>query len=337
MIWTPKPLLFRIKKYSEIFRSVRLEPMGIGNWLRIEAVGLDGRSRWLTDWFHNNITDTGLNLCATSSARYNACQVGTGNATPTDSDTSLQTFLAGTATRVNLGESTQVTTSPYYVQRYYRYDFATGAVVGNVSELMIGTASSGGSCFSRELVRDSGGSPTTVTVLSSEALRVHYKIRHYPPMDDVAGAIMISATAHDTVRRACNLTTAAGQAAWTPGADTASGAAPLIGSASSPRLSTSDLASITTSIDGTGDSGSAVNASYSSGSFSRLSTFTWTTSQANQNSRRLYFRGGLIQSSGGIFGDCGCAFQVRFDPTINKNNTQVLTLEAIVSWGRYTP
>lgn len=339
LIWTPqKDLLFRIKKYKDLTRRILSPKIGIGNFYRLEAFNVeDGRTRWLTDWFHNNITDQGLNLCATNTDRYKACQIGSGNTPPSNADTGLQTFVAGTVSSTWISITNQSSTIPYYVETYLRYNFTTGAVVGNMSEVMIGTAASGGSCFSRELIRDSGGNPTTITVASNEALRVHYKIRHYPPISDVAGVASIylngTPTNHATTRRASDIDS---QTSWSPTQSTDT-PAQLIGSSPSPSVNylyTGGLGSITAQPSGTsGNSNSHADDSYSQGSFSRTYRTTWSTTLANQTNQCVAFylstRLGGARAAGFI--------QVLMEPSIVKTNLDTLTLEFITNWGRYVP
>lgn len=173
-------------KYQDKHVNVHTGQVGIAGEYRIEVMGADGRCRWLTDWFSNHITDTGLDWCATNVQRLNACQVGSGNAAPQDTDVTLETHVAGTTTKVSPSLASSGTSGPaYYGQLTVRYDFASGAVNGNISEVGIGISGSAGQpLFSRELLRDGNGDPTTLTVLSQETLRVYYRLRHYCPVVD---------------------------------------------------------------------------------------------------------------------------------------------------------
>ena len=83
-------------------------------------------------------------------------------------------------------------TSPYYISHIVEYHFAIGAAAGNLSELGVGWASSGTTLFSRALILDSGGTPTTITVLSDEYLYVTYEHRFYPSETDATGSIVFT-------------------------------------------------------------------------------------------------------------------------------------------------
>lgn len=341
-IWAPqRDIVFpRIRKYRDIVASTRGR-FGIGGYFRIEAFNAeDGRAHWLTPWFHNRVTNVGLDMMATTYVRYVACQVGTGNNAPTDADTTLQTYLSGTSSRVNLGDNINNTVSPYFYEIYIRYDFATGAATGNLSEIGVGqSASNGSNLFSRELIRDSGGNPTTITIASNESLRVHYKLRHYPPMTDATGNVTIDIAGTQTVfsytRRALFM-----QNRWRPG-NPDTGAGPLIGNGGGSfySLYSGAIGGITGEPSGllpSGSVGGGAAASYSPGSYSRTRTVTWGTGNANGTIRSVSFHGGGEGESGGFnfISRAGSWFQTEFNPTITKTSLDTFSLDFITSWGR---
>jgi len=57
--------------------------------------------------------------------------------------------------------------------------FARGAAAGNISELTTGYSNNNTSAMARALVRDVGGNPTTITVLSDEVLTVTWEWRKW--------------------------------------------------------------------------------------------------------------------------------------------------------------
>lgn len=330
-LWTPNK--FHIKKYSEVVIPLSGH-IGFGGLFRIETFNVEnGMTRWLTPWFHNNITNVGLNMCATSAARYNCCQVGTGTAAPTNADTTLQTYHAGTDSRVYIS-GTNSGSPYYYSEDYVRYNFATGAATGNLSEVGIGpSTSSGSNLFSRELIRDANGNPTTITIASNEAIRVHYKLRHYPPLIDVVttvnGTIDGTPSTRTITRRASDVDTYTN---WVSGYNL--GNASLFGGAtdsSGAHAYTGTIGSITGGPSGSSyASTSQSTATYSSGSYSRTRTATWNTITANANIKSVIFANANVGNRAGIF-------QAEFNTTLNKTSLQQLTLEFRISWGRYTP
>jgi len=354
MIWTPKndlivppskELLFRIRKYRDrVIDRLFVGSFGIGGFYRLEVQEADGRCHWLTDWFHNHIPDAGLNLCATTATRYAACQVGTGNDEPTDADTTLKTFLAGTTNRVFMAQTGNTSSEPYWFESYYRYDFNTGAVVGNIAEVGIGPqATSGSTLFSRELIRDADGDPTTITVTSSQTLRVHHRLRHYAPAGDTTGSLVANINGTPTELTYTRRAYRAGRADWwLPRRSAGQAQGGLMGggdSAESVLLYSSAMVEANSSSSPTGTpmySGARTPAAYTPGSFSRSSTqsFASGSETAMSNIRTLVFK---ASASSSVVNVDACAwFQVEFSPTFSKLSTDTLTVELRVGWGRYT-
>lgn len=161
--------------------------------IRLEAFhcdesGQEVRRRVVADWFPNLVLDQGLNLLATSAQYLAACQVGSGSTPPVPGQSALVSRVAGTTTLVNPSVS-RASAPPYYVARRGTYRFAQGVAAGNIAEIGIGTAGTGSTLFSRALVKDPSGAPTTITVLADESLDVIYEFRYYAPESDVTGTI----------------------------------------------------------------------------------------------------------------------------------------------------
>ena len=137
--------------------------------------------------FDNLVTDAGMRALLQDNF-FNRCDVGTGTTEPTPQDTTLVNLLAHTNTqgslRMGFGEYgnriSTATTVTLQIER--QYQFNVGQVVGNVSE--VGIRIENGGLFSRALVRDSNGNPTSVTVMEDEQLIVGYVFRlTYPQID----------------------------------------------------------------------------------------------------------------------------------------------------------
>lgn len=183
----------------------------ICGYYKLEAVkeinGVEFR-RSLTDWFPNLITNIGMDRIATNYDYMNYCQVGTGSTAPSNSDVALVNRIAGTNTTQEFTYGVN-STSPYYTWNKKIYRFGLGAAAGNLSEVGIGWLSTG-NLFSRALILDSYGNPTTITVLSDEYLDVTYEFRFYPEEADTTGTIVftgnIGGSYNYTLRRA-NITT----------------------------------------------------------------------------------------------------------------------------------
>ncbi len=307
----------------------------VGGFFKIDAVRLDdagaeiGR-RSLAPWQQNLITNNGMEQLKTSAvSSRDYCHVGTGSAVPAFTDTTLQTWRAATST-LNGPDATGIVVTPayyYYARRVYR--FAAGAASGNLSE--VGLASGGSSSsalFARALIRDSGGNPTTITVLPDEVLDVTYEVRAYADTSDVAGSVVIGGVTYTTTCRRAMLSGGNqytnrflfGQWFQSDFSDEtgtyvyAGTVGPVTGQPSGERQQNSYNAS------GTLSPGPV-------GSYYMDTTAAWELSQGN-------VAGGVRSyMPGSQFG----AFQVQFDPALPKDATKRLTLTFRWSWERYTP
>ena len=74
---------------------------------KVNSEGVIVSSRRLAGPFKNIITDQGLDRMGANNGWMGSCQVGSGNNTPTASDTSLQTYVAG-VTGINSGNQGEV-------------------------------------------------------------------------------------------------------------------------------------------------------------------------------------------------------------------------------------
>ena len=313
-IWIPR---------KEIIVDLPTAQPGARGFFKLEAIRPDGRVRPLTGWFPNLITDVGLNRIGTNSYLI-ACHVGTNNTAPSDSDTGLAGYLAGTTTKQSDSEGAR-SSAPYYGWKRITYRFAAGVAAGNIAEVGIASAAAnaGSVNFSRALVLDELGDPTTVTVLSDEVLDVTYEIRLYPPLDDVTGTITVTGSGdHDYTLRASNVTS---NIAW---------GGVLGGRASFSPYGTVHLSvyngtigAITSSPSGTSASVPATNNSYSNNSLTLTGFGTFGLNAANLSGGISAVR--YVTSLG--------AYQYSLDPIISKTDTKTLVLTNRISWGRYTP
>lgn len=315
-----------------------------GRWLRLEAHRLDDEgniisSRLLSDGFGepvafpNLITDQGLDFMGASSTYLTACQVGTGSTAPAFTDTQLASYLAGTSNRTSAVSTAQVSVSPFYVEHVIVYRFAAGVAAGNLTEIGVSTTTTTGNLYSRALILDGGGLPTTVTVLAGEVLDATYAHRTYAPAADVAGNVTISAVNYSYVLRPCSVNAVntvsgfggnwgvfapglPGQQMWTD----------LNGSAHTQRAYTGPLvAQNAGNPTGTSFFGSAAAVAYVPGSLQVQGTQTYDLTHGNVPGGI-----GVVKFSFGW-----SAWQISFSPVIPKNNTNNLTLTFRHSWTRH--
>jgi hypothetical protein len=274
--------------------------------------------RVLADWFPNLITDGGLDRMGTVADYAGWCQVGSGSTAPSVSDTGLAARIAGTNTLQASVTGAQAS-APYYVKNIKTFRFAIGVATGNLSEVGIGWTTTG-SLFSRALILDGAGSPTTITVLSTEALDVSYELRMYPPTVDTSGTIVLAGVTYDWIGRA-SLVTSYGGGAWLPGIYHA-GYAPY-----GMTLYSGAIGAITSYPAGSASAGSAgVASSYTAGSFYRDITFSFSLTQGNVSGGALAAR----------FTAGWGTYQLGFTPAIPKDNTKTLSLVIRHSWARKT-
>ena len=131
-----------------------------------------------SDWSHNMVLDSGLQRMS-QGTWIDRCCVGSGGSAPAANQTALQTFVASTSTRQ--GSETpllQVSESPIYYGSRFTWRFGLGVAAGNLSEVGMGWADN--ALWNRALIRDSEGTPVTLTVLNDEYLDVIVEIRIYP-------------------------------------------------------------------------------------------------------------------------------------------------------------
>ncbi|MCC7462089.1 MAG: hypothetical protein IT480_06450 [Gammaproteobacteria bacterium] len=325
MIWTRRPKIIEPK--SEIAFGPKL-----GGFFKLEAVRPDGRRRLLADWFPNLITDSGLDVPGTQTEWCDSCKVGTGNATPSVSDTALVSQVASTTTRTDTSGASNQTADRYtYGRRTFR--FSAGSAAGNLAEIGI---QSDGYFFSRALILDGVGAPTTITVLSDEVLDATYEIRNYPPLSDLVTTMMIGSTEHDIVLRACEVDSlwdmlggGSVRIGWKAGAAT---------NGAQVYPSTSTLGAVTASPTGTASVFSSSSSStYVNGTSYRDFAYSWNLSSGNVSGGIAAARitCGLQPPSAGE-GTSGLCFQLSFDPVIPKTSSNNLVLNFRQSWARKT-
>lgn len=297
-----------------------------------------------TPWCKNILTLYYFNQAHTSnSIQPWGCVVGTGNATPLETNTTLASYLAQTTTIQTTAWTKNWTVSPRYTKLSRTYRFGQGVAAGNVAEVGITLASSGinGSTpiISRALVVDGGGTPTTITVLADEFLDVVWECTWYVP-EDVTGSFNMTidgvVTAFTYTVRAVDMNTAR----WGAGAtNTFIGAnypiySPLSGNFSNGFHSCAVPQTTLAPYDSGGLTHSASNrvinvtsAAYVANSKQREHTLYFGLNEANIAIQSVYVSMGGSQSSGVALG----AFQLLFSPAVNKVATKLFEIKIVMS------
>lgn len=295
-------------------------PSRVCGFFKMEAIRPDGRKRVVADWFPNLITDVGLNRMAYG-GYLTACHVGTNNTPPNVLNTSLAGYVGGTTTIQAESYGAQ-STAPYYGWKRRTYRFNVGVATGNLAEVGIATAAANGGStvlFSRALILDNLGSPTTITILADEVLDVTYEIRNYPPLVDVLQTITITGSgAHDTVTRAAYVTSSN----W---GRSLGGAVSFNTSGYDGAVYNGVIGAITTGPSGNGANVSQYNVgNYVENSLERQGGYGFGLNQAN-------LAGGITAAQ---YETTHGEYQTSFTPAITKDATKTLSLVFKTSWTR---
>lgn len=302
--------------------SNNIPEVGIGGFFKFEAVNAEtGERRLLADWFKNLITDQGMNRLG-SGGGVSHVLVGSGSTPPANSDTQLASHVAVTG-NVTANTSGYVAGPPYYVWTRYTWRFAQGAAAGNLSEVGVNwNGATSGSMFSRALIRDGNGNPTTITVLASEFLDVTYELRVYPPQTDVTFQATISGQTYNCTLRPSQLSNQS--TGWVP--SFFAGGGTDYQQLGYTAVYSGSLGPVTDSPSGSvANTGSSyTTGAYSNNSFQRDGSLAMGLNDGN-------LAGGIKVF---VFQNRIGTFQVEFTPAIPKTNAQLLTLNMRVSWAR---
>lgn len=166
----------------------------------LRAIRPDGSERIVADWFENLVLDNGLNRIGSGGIASTAV-VGSGSTTPANGQITLTTLVASTSTLQADVKGTDLANNFCYNRRTYR--FAAGTAAGNLSEVGVGWASN--NLFSRALIKDIGGTPITITILSDEVLDLVYELRMYWPTTDATALINVGGTDYTVTVRASDV------------------------------------------------------------------------------------------------------------------------------------
>lgn len=175
--------------------NIQLPKVGLKGIMRM-VVSKDAEMKEVTHdtgEFPNLITNVGMDRVGTVSSGPDSIStfrslcgrfvVGSGQTPPTFADTALQAPVAFASGDVGL-----VGQSSNYARGWYEitvsYQFGQGVAAGNLSEIGIQSGSASGPLWSRALILDGNGNPTTITVLPSDFLTCYYTLRIMIPQED---------------------------------------------------------------------------------------------------------------------------------------------------------
>lgn len=275
--------------------------------------------------FDNLITDYGLNRMGAVDGPVEvlkSVQVGTGSSTPSFSDTTLASPVAVQSSGASNSDGF---TSPYHWRRR-SWQFAQGAAAGNLTEIGIGTTTSMGALWSRALILDGSGNPTTLTILPTEFLTVIYELRNYPPTGDVVQTVPINGVDRTITTRPMYRDDE--RESWRNCIPTVNYYDYMGGNYLGHGVGASAIAAETSGPGSLLHDGQRTVAPYVSGTFYRDFTTVFGINAGNVS-------GGTINTV--AFRTQIGAFQMGISPGVPKNNTQSFTVTTRISWGRYTP
>lgn len=296
--------------------------------------------------FENLITDAGLNALnnTTIDTLINSFMgVGTNATAPANADTALGAEITPTTThRSNsTGGIAEVfgagAANAYWFRKITR-NFIETQANGNLTELGLFTANTGGTMFVRQLFKDGTGTPTVIVKTAADQLRVTYEIRLYNPADVTVNPIAISGTNYSVTTRATKIDD---NRRW--GHDGTSfsvmfgfkGNNANSGNVSFSAVDSNTLPNSTTNptVTSTTTPTSTAMAAYVNGNFFFDYTVVWDPGIANP----VGGIGGVLaafQLNGNGSGATQCQFMMAFTPKLSKDNTKRLTLVLRLSWGR---
>lgn len=305
--------------------------MGVSGRYNLQVLK-EGKVVRETGWFKNLITNYGLNSWRTTENFMSYCSVGTSSVTPQFTDVAL-----GARVATSVGGPSMISSDFVgdYIKGRYSKTFAVGAATGNISEVGFGEFSNGTGLFSRALVLDINGLPTTITVLSDEQLIVYFEFWIRIPTDD---AVVTIGSTTCTVRPAMTTTKRA------------------LGGYGNGRVTEgwcTHLALLAASAINQFGHRSYFSALYEGGIAARTSKPTGATFKsddrisyvtypyvANSYEQVITYAAGLGEANfptgiGAAYFDIGCGFfQVGFEPKIPKTSVDSLVLTFKYTWGR---
>lgn len=308
--------------------------------------GETGELKKDTGWFENLITNQGLDWFGggvptfgnVSAGKYmnGRVGVGTGNTAPSFSDTALAAPLAMYPTvamggTVSGGTTTYVVGPPAYWRKLWTYSYPVGAVVGNIAEVGVGGISvnteTTPQLFSRALIVDGGGVPTTISVTAADALTVIYELRQYFDVTDNPYSVDINGITYSGIYRRANINT--------PNTPSSAFGAQIDYDSSGPNFATNaivyngTIGAVTGNPSGAfaggGNDFTLASGAYVPGTYYKSFTIGAAIGKGNLS-------GGITAVV--FFSGLG-AWQFGVSPAIPKDATKTMQLDFTISWARY--
>jgi hypothetical protein len=277
--------------------------------------------------FPNLITDNGLNgIGVNGNSWYTVIALGTGTAAPDVSDTTLSGTVVSVSSAGTYTEGVETSVSPRYYWGNWSKTFAQGAAAGTWTEIGIGRSSS--DLWSRARILDSGGSPSSITILAIEVLTVEYRLEMYQKETDTTGTVSLGGVTYDWTTRAYGvgirpLIFIGGTWMSVPNVNPIFSATMYSGALNSNYAAPSGNIN---SSGGVSSSGDYSVATYVSNSFTKQMSYFWSTAHGNVS-------GGIGSLWVMAAADSICG-KIGFVPNIPKDNTRTMSLVFKWVWAR---
>jgi hypothetical protein len=304
----------------------------LGGFFRVIITKSNGDVRSDTGWFKNLITNQGLDWfgvypAGVGSTMTSFAFVGTGNTTPSYTDTTMTANVTPAATPTSSTVS-YVAGPPSYYSRIFTYQWAQGAIVANLAEVGIGSLTSltqpyTGTpiLYSHALIVDANGNPTTLSVTATDTLSVSYEARLYLTTTDTNYSLIIAGTTYSGIYRLSNIATPSFNMGKL--SSTFSGSLPAVQYFSGP------IGPITGLPSGPGPSGNPTQISWVFGTYTVGSYTIQATSNIPANSQgAINITAITIQTALGMW-------QYSVAPSWNRLATQNISTTWAISWSRF--
>lgn len=346
-----KPIIYGPDGHPIVRARDRLAPKpsvsaGLEGWVGWQLIDRQGRAVSGGEQ-HNLILDTFLDQIGTTqtldglASLHNFLShfaVGVGSVAPDVTDTALDSELARTATQT-ASSTTRVANGVYELMLEREFDFGVGN--GNLTEFGFAAGASS-QMLVRELFRDAGGNPVTITKTSSYKLRIRYTLTV------TLSPVTLATPASFTI---AGLGVINGAHSWNGSrsgndlfvfARLAQGRVqnfPTGGPVVKPRLVPTVFTEYSTDLSsyGSGDMSNVDSTdAYVPGSYERaITTSTWETGNGNVAGVRC-ITVHPVNHSGSNQERAGWGFAIDQADAISKDNLHTLTLQEVLSvvWGR---
>lgn len=316
---------------------MKIGNIGIAGEVRCVVTKADGKIKVDTGYQKNLILDTFLEYLGSGSTNqsqgfelYSSCAIGSGNSVPSPKQTALDSFeyvvnFENDSKKIKKNYDYREDNNGYYtVSQETQYVFKIGKSV-NISEVGLvsnkDASISSYNLITRTLIKDSLGSPTTISLSSGEILTVFYKLYKAVSLADVTHKINLldgngGSIEYDVVIRPAEV----GKSGW--------GSFKTIQFTTGSGLSTQDLGAVDSKPLSLDSKDVYFNHYSYEGGLKKKCTMSLSISQYNKSLRSLF-----VENSLGIF-------QIRYGSTVGdkpipKTDKDRLSLPIEFSWGRY--